>query len=44
MTPEVKEMPSAIMVLRVLWAKAVHIIDKVAEAEAVALGIEFQQI
>ena len=43
-TPERKEIPSAIMVLRVLWAMAAHIIDKVAEAEAAPLDIKVQQI
>lgn len=42
--PEVKEMSSVIIVLRVLWAREVHIIDRAAEAEAAALDIEFQQI
>ena len=44
MTPEVKEIPSVIIVLRVLWAREVHIIDRAAEAEVAALDIEFQQI
>ena len=44
MTPEVKEIPSVIIVLRVLWAREVHIIDRAAEAEAAPLDIEFQQI
>ena len=44
MTPEVKEIPSVIIVLRVLLAREVHIIDRAAEAEVVALDIEFQQI
>lgn len=43
-TPEAKEMPSAIMVLRVIWAKAAHIIDKVVEAEAAPLDIKVQPI
>ena len=44
LTPEVKEIPSVIIVLRVLWAKAAQIIDRAVEAEAAALDIEFQQI
>ena len=44
MTPEVKEIPSVIIVLRVLLAREVHIIDRAAGAEAAPLDIEFQQI
>ena len=43
-TPEVKEIPSVIIVLRALWAMEVHIIDRAAEAEVAALDIKFQQI
>lgn len=39
-----KEIPSAMVVRHALWAKAVHIIDRVAEAEVAPLDIEFQQI
>ena len=44
LTPEVKEIPSVIIVLRVLWAREVHIIDRAAEAEDAPLDIEVQQI
>ena len=43
-TPEVKEMLSVIMVLRVLWARAANTIDRAAGAEAAPLDIEAQQI
>ena len=44
LTPEVKEMLSVIIVLRVMWAKAVHIIDKVAEAEDALLDIKIHPL
>lgn len=43
-TPEVKEMSSAIVVLRALWAKAVHTITRAVEAEVVALDIKGQTL
>ena len=37
-------MLSVIIVLRVMWAKAVHIIDKVAEAEDALLDIKIHPL
>ena len=39
-----KEIPSALVVQHALWAKAAHIIDRAAGAEAAPPDIEFQQI
>lgn len=39
---EVKEMSSVMVVVHTLWVKAVHIIDKVAEAEAAPLDLKIK--
>lgn len=39
---EVKEMSSVMVVGNALWVKAVHIIDKVAEAEAAPLDLKIK--
>lgn len=44
LTPEVKEILSVIIVLRVMLAKAVHIIDKAAEAEDALLDIKIHPL